>query len=116
MNPVSSLVSIAISLSAEFFTNKDYAGFYERFGERMSGFPGIYQYVEDLAEVFQEMESQNNGVSLYINDGIDYFILIEDFVTSILQISITKDFLPTVGEAANIFTDCVNNQKGKLNG
>ena len=52
------LVENAVAISAQFHTDRRYQEFYDAMAEKLSGFPGIYRFIGELAEALTKQEAK----------------------------------------------------------
>ena len=75
------------AMSAEFHTHPQYQEFYDRFGARLNGFTGIYDYVILLADKLTLWERKNGGGKCWEDSPLDWMDTVQFMVSESIRLS-----------------------------
>lgn len=96
----STLENVA-AISGDFHTHSRYEEFYDTFGPRINGFPGIYAICVAMAKTMTEWEAsliRKGHIELYGENGIDWIIAVEEYVDRVISTSLIDGYLATHSE------------------
>lgn len=97
------------AMSAEFHTHPQYQEFYDRFGARLNGFTGIYDYVILLADKLSLWERKNGINTCWEQSPLDWQETVERMVDESIRLSFkhevvaaadVEDIMTTFGKVA----------------
>lgn len=90
------------AISASFHSDRRYEEFYSRFGERLDGFPGIWNYCVRLAEAFGRAEQ-----ALHIDWDGEWIQAIDDYVDGVYRVAFEQDLILSHSSLEQFATDSV---------
>lgn len=92
----------AAALSAEFHTDARYAEFYDKYGEHLGGFPGIWSTIADIADVLSAVGARiewNGDFPSVISALNELIYAKDDWGVTEYESTCRNDFEPMVEQA-----------------
>ena len=92
-----SMLENVAAISGDFHTHCAYEEFYDTFGPKINGFPGVYEICISMAKAMTDWEilqTRKGYTEPYGEVGLDWIVVVEEFVDRIISDSLVDGYLP----------------------